>query len=171
MSSQRCSAGWNIRDADPGDFEAILRLNARWETVTSKLEHDSLARLHACATYHRIVDQESRVVAFLLALGPGVDYDSQNYRWFDSGGADFLYIDRIVVEGGRQRAGLGDALYEDLTAFARRRCIARLVCEVDIEPLNAASDNFHTRQRFVEVGTQWVAAGTRRVSLRERMID
>ena len=56
----------------------------------------------------------SRVVAFVLAFGPGVDYDSPNYRYFDAGAPDFIYIDRVVVDHAHQRAGLGDALYSDL---------------------------------------------------------
>lgn len=156
-----------IRPATPDDFEAILRLNSAWEHVTSKLDRDALSRLHESALYHRACVHDSGVVAFLLALGPGADYDSPNYRWFDSAGGDFIYIDRIVVRGEYQRAGLGDALYDDLLAFARRRRIPRIVCEVDIEPMNAPSDRFHARRGFVEVGTQWVADGKKRVSLRE----
>ena len=148
-------------------MDAILRLNARWEHVTSALDEASLAHLHAHAAYHRVVEIDSRIVAFLLALGPGVTYESPNYRWFDSRPGEFLYIDRIVVAAGQQRSGLGDALYDDLFAFARQREIPRLVCEVDIEPHNAASDAFHERRGFVEVGTQWVAGGSKRVSLRE----
>ena len=82
----------------------------------------------------------------------------------------FLYIDRIVVGRAYQRAGLGAALYADLLEFAAQRGVERLVCEVDIEPLNVASDAFHRRRGFVEVGTQWLALGTKRVSLREYLL-
>ena len=156
-----------IRSARLHDLYAILRLNAQWEHVTSPLTEGSLAHLHANASYHRVLELDTRVVAFLLALGPGVSYESPNYRWFDARPGEFLYIDRIVVAEGHQRSGFGDALYDDLLTFARRRGIPRLTCEVDVEPLNAASDSFHTRRGFAEVGTQWVAGGTKRVSLRE----
>ena len=71
-----------------------------------------------------------------------------------------------MVTHAFQRAGLGDALYHDLKSHAERRGIRRLVCEVDAEPLNAASDAFHARRGFVEMGTQ-VLPGGKRVSLRE----
>lgn len=156
-----------IRSATAQDFERILKLNAEWEHVTSPLTLESLAHLHAHAALHRLVVADSRVVAFLLAVGPGAPYESPNYLWFDSGAPDFMYIDRVVVDTDHQREGLGDALYNDLEAFARLQGVARLVCEVDVEPHNAASDTFHSRRGFKEVGTQWVANGTKRVSLRE----
>jgi len=160
-----------IRPAAQQDLETILRLNTQWEHVTSPLDTDSLAHLHARAAYHRVLELDSGVVAFLLALGPGVSYASPNYRWFDARPGDFLYIDRIVVAEGHQRSGFGDALYDDVLGFARQGRIPRLTCEVDMEPLNAASDRFHTRRGFVEVGTQWVADGTKRVSLRECVLE
>lgn len=159
-----------IRPAEDADLAAILRLNAAWEHVTSPLDERALVHLHASATYHRVAEAGGAVAAFLLALGPGVPYDSPNYRWFQAAGGEFLYIDRVVVAREHQRSGLGDALYDDLIAFARNRAVPRVVCEVDIEPLNAASDAFHARRGFVEVGTQLIAEGTKRVSLRERFI-
>ncbi len=160
-----------IRQATPDDFDAILCLNKAWEHVTSPLDHERLGRLHDLAIYHRVCESDSRVVAFLLALGPGVAYDSPNYRYFDDGSGDFAYIDRVVVETASQRGGLADALYDDMFAFARDRGIVRIVCEVDIEPPNTASDCFHARRGFVEIGTQRVSSGQKRVSLREYHIS
>ncbi|MDY0339933.1 MAG: GNAT family N-acetyltransferase [Coriobacteriia bacterium] len=159
-----------MRPAMPGDFADILRLNEEWECFTSPLAHERLAELHEQALYHRVCEADARVVAFLLAFGPGVDYDSPNYRFFDTGSHDFIYIDRIVIDRAYQRVGLGDALYGDLLDFGRSQGVARLVCEVDADPLNTASERFHAQQGFVEVGSQWVAGGSKRVSLKERAI-
>lgn len=157
-----------IRDALPADFARILQLNSEWEHVTSPLGPASLQHLHDHSAYHRVADMNGTIAAFLLAIAPGAPYDSPNYRWFDESGTDFIYIDRIVVARECQRAGLGDALYDDVLGFARQSGAARLVCEVDIEPPNAASDAFHARRGFVEVGTQVIANGRKRVSLREQ---
>ena len=156
-----------IRPATPADFEAILRLNQEWEHFTSPLDRARLARLHAQAVYHRVHECDGQVVAFLLAFGPGADYDSPNYRYFEDVGDDFIYIDRIVVGHAQQRSGLGEALYDDVLGFARDHGAVRLTCEVDLEPLNVGSDRFHARRGFVEVATQRVADGRKRVSLRE----
>lgn len=156
-----------IRNATAGDLSRVLSLNEEWVHHTSPLDEAGLAALHAQASYHRVVSSAEDVVAFALALREGAEYDSPNYRWFSERGGTFLYIDRIVVSSGHQNRGLGGALYDDLIASAHAAGVGRIVCEVDIEPLNAPSIAFHDRRGFVEVGTQWIKGGSKRVSLRE----
>lgn len=160
-----------MRDAEPRDFPAILALNEEFVRFTSPLDEAALAELHAQAAYHRVVDEDGRIGAFLLAIAPGQPYQSLNYTWFAARYDDFLYIDRVVVAGDRQHAGLGGALYGDVGAWAAEQGIGRLVCEVNVEPPNEVSDAFHRRHGFVEVGTQWVADGTKRVALLEKRLD
>lgn len=116
-------------------------------------------------TYHRVVECDGQVVAFLLALREGADYDSLNYRWFAAAYSRFLYIDRVVVSARYQGQGLGALLYDDLFAFARAAGIDKVTCEFDVEPPNEASRKFHAQCGFQEVGTQKVADGRKRVSL------
>ncbi len=165
FDSQTC-----LREMLPGDLAAVLALNCEWEHVASPLTLDELERLHGIAVLRVVAAVGEAVVAFALAFGPGVDYASPNYRWFDSGPCDFLYIDRVMVSSAAQRSGIGDALYARVFERARAIGARRVVCEVDVEPLNAASDAFHRRWGFVEVGTQRVAGGAKRVSLRERVL-
>ncbi|MHB1273955.1 MAG: GNAT family N-acetyltransferase [Rhodanobacter sp.] len=94
-----------LRDATPADFAAILDLNEAFVAVLSPLDGERLARLHAQAALHRVIEQGGRVEAFLLALREGADYDSANYRWFAQRYARFLYVDRIVVAGSMQARG------------------------------------------------------------------
>jgi hypothetical protein len=156
-----------VRDATPGDDGAILRLNAESEKFLSPLDAPALRRLAAQAAYLRVMEIGDEVAAFLLALAPGADYASENYRWFASRYASFLYIDRVVVSQRHQGEGLGNALYEDLFAFARERGFVRVVCEYDVEPPNPVSAAFHARFGFREIGTQWVRGGVKRVTLQE----
>lgn len=151
-----------IRDATPADFPAILALNEASVHFTSPLDEPRLAALHTAAAYHRVIDD----AAFLLALGPGADYDSPNYRWFASRYERFLYIDRVVVAADRRREGLGATLYRDLFDFARRSDFATITCEFYIDPPNETSRIFHARFGFREVGAQQLANG-KRVSLQE----
>ncbi|MDZ4654939.1 MAG: GNAT family N-acetyltransferase [Coriobacteriia bacterium] len=167
-----CSAthGCAIRQATAADFGDILRLNDEWVHFTSALDEQSLDALHAKSTYHRVAERHGQVIAFLLALREGADYASPNYRWFDERGGEFLYIDRVVVARDEHGSGVAAMLYDDLFAFARSAGIARVVCELDLEPLNEASRRFHEARGFIEVGTQWIAGGAKRVSLREAEI-
>lgn len=159
-----------IRPAQPSDFGDILRLNSEWAHFTSALDEAGLARLHSQAAYHKVVERNGRVAALLLALREGTDYASPNYRWFSDGGGEFLYVDRVIVDRAEHGSGLAALLYDDLFLFAKLEHIERVTCELDIEPPNEASRRFHDKYGFAEVGTQWVAGGKKRVSLRESRI-
>jgi predicted GNAT superfamily acetyltransferase len=154
-----------LRDAAPEDFAAILALNEESLRFLGPLTIDQLAAIHAEAAYRRVFVAREGVVAFLLALREGGAYASLNYRWFADRYERFLYIDRIVVANSYHRRGIGDALYADLFAFARRTTAPCVTCEIDIEPPNEVSRRFHRRHGFEEVGTQSVFGGKKRVSL------
>jgi len=94
------------------------------------------------------------VLGFALLFRAGADYASENYRWFEVRGDDFFYVDRIVVADEAQNAGVGRALYAAIFAAARERGLARVTCEVNVEPPNPGSMRFHGRLGFAEVGRQ-----------------
>lgn len=153
-----------IRSAQAKDHAAILALNAESVQYLSALDAASLARLDAQAIYHRVVELDGEVAAFLLVLREGSDYASPNYRWFADHFDAFLYVDRVVVSAAHQGRGLGARLYDDLFAFARSNGATRITCEYDLAPPNPASATFHTRYGFREIATQWLGGG-KQVSL------
>ena len=159
-----------IRSAEPADFTSILELNAQSVHFLSPLDIQSLARLHAQAAYHKIVEVDGRIAAFLLAFREGADYDSPNYVWFSRCYDSFLYIDRAVVHKDQRRKGYGAALYDDLIGFAAETGVEIITCEVDIQPPNQGSLIFHETYGFREVGTQWLNGGQKQVSLREKRL-
>lgn len=154
-----------IRDAVAADFPQVLRLNAESEHYLSPLTPERLEWLHARAGCHRVIGHDSDIAAFLLAFREHTDYDSPNYRWFDTRFDQFLYVDRVVVAAAHQGRGLGRRLYADLFALARRSGVARVTCEFDIEPPNEVSRRFHAGFGFTEVGRQRVGASGKLVSL------
>jgi hypothetical protein len=160
-----------IRPATAADFPAILALNAALVHFLSPLDEARLRLLHAQSAYHRVVETEGGVAAFLLAFREGAAYDSPNYRWFAQRYAQFLYIDRVVVDPAQQGRGLGARLYDDLFAYAQSAGVATVTCEFDLDPPNPGSQKFHARFGFREVGTQWVADGKKQVSLQARALQ
>ena len=151
-----------IRDATPADFAAILALNDESVALLSPLDSERLA---SEAAYHRVLCEDGAVIGFLLALREGSGYPSLNYQWFAQRHDAFVYIDRVAIAASHQGRRLGRQLYEDLFAFARTQAVDTVACEFYVEPLNEASQRFHAAFGFREVGTQWVAEGTKRVSL------
>lgn len=143
-----------IRPATVDDFIAIVALNLAFERFLSPLDASRLARLdHACA-YHKVIELDKRMAAFLLAFRERADYDSINYQWFDQRYERFLYIDRIVVAEGYRGMGLARTLYDDIFEYARQSLVTQVALEYDIDPPNEPSRRLHQSLGFVEVGRQ-----------------
>lgn len=154
-----------IRAAAPGDFESICALNLAEVQHTSAMDVARLAELNAISCYHRVANLGGIVSAFLLAMCNGSAYKNENFEWFSKKYARFIYIDRIVVSSASRGQRLGSLLYEDMFRHARSKAIPLVTCEYNIVPPNEPSRLFHDKFGFTEQGTQWVANGTKRVSL------
>ncbi|MFY2763162.1 GNAT family N-acetyltransferase [Arenimonas sp. MALMAid1274] len=157
--------GTQLRDAAPADFPAILALNDAEVAHTSAMDMARLRQLHGYAGWHRVAVVDGAVAAFLLAMRDGCGYVNPNFDWFAARYPRFLYVDRVVVGAGFQGLGLGSQLYRELFEQARRQQVPVIACEYNLQPPNAASQAFHDRFGFREVGSQWLDGGAKRVSL------
>ena len=74
---------YSIRNATLKDLDTVLALN---ESEVPRVNSVSMADMHDFlekAVYFRVAcDGEDHVVAFLIGLDPGTEYDSLNYLWF-----------------------------------------------------------------------------------------
>jgi uncharacterized protein len=154
-----------LRDATDADYPRILAMNDAEVAQTSAMDLDRLRALHSLAAYHRVAVVDGAIAGFLLAMRADAPYANDNFGWFAGRMADFIYVDRIVVDAAFVGRGIGGALYRDLFAWARDRGIRRVTCEYNLEPPNPASRAFHDRFGFRELGQQRVAGGTKLVSL------
>lgn len=160
-----------IRNTEPSDFATIVALNASEVQHTSPMDEFRLTALHALSAYHRVAAVDGVVAAFLLAMQDHAAYRNDNYEWFAARYERFLYVDRIVVSSAFQGRKLGSLLYNDLFAFARNEGIPMITCEFNIVPPNEPSRIFHDKYGFQELGTQWLAEGTKQVSMRSARVD
>jgi predicted GNAT superfamily acetyltransferase len=154
-----------IRAAVPSDFETICALNLAEVQHTSAMDVARLAELNAISCYHKVASVGGIVAAFLLAMCNGSPYKNDNFEWFSEKYARFIYVDRVVVSSASRGRRLGSLLYEDVFHHARSNAIPLVTCEYNIVPPNEPSRLFHDKFGFKEQGTQWVANGTKRVSL------
>lgn len=143
-----------LRDVTQDDWPAILALNEESVHFLSPMDEVCLTQLAQAANYLRVIEQDDAIAAFLLGFCKGADYDSPNFLWFDARFDDFLYVDRVAVAEQFRGRKMADLLYEDFEDCARGFGIARITCEVNIEPPNPVSLRFHARRGFREVGRQ-----------------
>lgn len=160
----------NFRPIASSDFAEVLALNEESVHYLSALCADRLAALYQMSAFHRVVEDDDRVIAFLLAFREGAAYDSINYRWFAEKYPRFLYIDRVVVSRRTQSTGAGTALYQQAFLHASSSGIPLIACEFDVDPPNPISERFHAKFGFAEVGRQSVADGKKVVSLQTSII-
>ncbi len=154
-----------LRDATAADADRILALNAAEVMQTSAMDRARLETLATLACRFTVAETDGGVLAFLLAMDHAAAYRNDNFRWFAARYPRFAYVDRIVVDAAAAGMGIGGRLYADLFAHARERGLERIVCEYNLDPPNPASQAFHDRFGFVEVGQQRVAGGSKLVSL------
>ncbi len=108
--------------------------------------------------------------ALLITFDQNADYHSPNFKWFQACRPRFVYVDRIVVSGSHRKKGLATLLYRDLFEQARATGHDRIVCEVNLEPVNPGSDAFHTNLGFAEVGRAELEAGGKWVRYYEKLL-
>ena len=141
-----------LRPLTAADVPAVLHLNATHVELLSPLDEARLHRLVGWSDRADVITADGQVAGFVLTFGPGSDYDSENYRWFEQRyGTGFLYLDRIVVDDRFRRRGLATRVYDLVEARAVE--VGRLALEVNVDPPNEPSLAFHRARGFVEVGT------------------
>tara|TARA_B100000686_G_C16277158_1_gene706944 strand:+ start:60 stop:557 length:498 start_codon:yes stop_codon:yes gene_type:complete len=155
---------FSIIDTKKGHLEQILMLNELSLPAVSSVTIDEMANFLDIADYFKSIIIDNIIVGFLIALHPGKDYHSLNYKWFEKRYKSFIYVDRIVIASSYQGNGFGKAFYNDLALFAKNKT-NDITCEVNIRPKNEGSMIFHKKYGFYEVGTQTTENGKKEVSL------
>lgn len=159
-----------LRRAVESDLAAIVVLNEANVTHLSPLTAAALQRLSSYASYFCVAEIGGALAGFLLAVGSEAPYEGENFLWFKSRYAGFLYVDRIVVGAHARRAGIASQLYEGLETHASASQASLITCEINQRPPNPESLAFHERRGFVEVGTREVDDGAKSLSMRLKRI-
>ena len=146
------------------DQAALLALNNAHATELSPLDAGSLRRLLATAA---LATGVAPAEALLVAFDENADYASPNFLWWRARRPRFLYVDRLVVAPPARGRGLARALYADLFA---RHPDSVVVCEVNSDPPNPASDAFHAAHGFTCAGEATLPDSGKRVRYLERVL-
>ena len=133
-----------LRPLRDDDLEALVAINDGAYPAVPITPVDEFAGLLGFGDFVVVVD-DGAPAGFLLTMSPGLDYASENYRWFSARSSEFLYIDRIVLAPRVQGLGLGRRLYEAASRLRAQRGARELFAEVNLEPPNPGSLAFHAR--------------------------
>jgi predicted GNAT superfamily acetyltransferase len=159
-----------MRPAQDQDFERIIAINQAGQPGVSPLALAELAAIEASASLFEVAEIDRELVGYVIAYADTNVYDGEEFNWFKRHFTHFLYIDQIAIAQSARRAGVGARMYQLLEQRAYARALTTLTCEVNLEPPNPVSLAFHTRQRFIEVGTLATTDG-RTVSLRRKELS
>ena len=140
------------------DLNSLIALNNSHAVELSWVEKPQFENLILRAVYARGV---APAKAFLIAFDQTALYENVNFLWFRARYESFIYVDRIVVDPTFRGQGAARALYEDLFKLARSQRHSLIVCEVNLDPPNPASDVFHQRLGFNQVGESLIPSGKR----------
>ena len=160
-----------IRPLLHSDIEKVTELNNEAYPAVPKATVDEMAGFVESFDWCMVAEDNSGVVGFVMAVEPGKDYDSENYRFFESRGFPHFYIDRVVLGEGARGKGLGKRLYAALFEEAKKRGYQRITCEVNLKPENPVSLAFHNTMGFIGVGVQDTKGGDVTVQLLEAVVD
>jgi predicted GNAT superfamily acetyltransferase len=137
-------------------LEALRTLNNEHAQELSFAGQPRFAHLAASAFFAATVNGTE---AFIIAFDQDADYDSPNFLWLKQRFARFVYVDRVVTAPAARGQGHAAALYAALFTAAKVAGHERVACEVNAEPPNPASDAFHAKLGFQEIGAAALANG------------
>lgn len=152
-----------IRDAEESDFFDVYQLNKGEIPKVNLIDLDEIAWFKENARCFWVVEIDDQIIAMLVVLKPGLHYESENYRYFTEHFDDFLYVDRIIVDRNNREIGIGRALYSKLLEIEDEAPV--ITCEVNLEPPNPGSIEFHKKLGFKQVDQQKTSNETKLVSL------
>ena len=120
------------------DLPRVVDLNQGALPAVSSITLNDLTQFLEMADYFRVIKEKNDIAGFLIALTPGKDYQSPNYKWFEKHYSQFMYVDRIVIDPAFQGRRLGWVFYDDLKIFSHGFAPI-MTCEVNMRPPNKVS--------------------------------
>jgi predicted GNAT superfamily acetyltransferase len=135
-------------------LQSIYDLNqANTPEVGSLKSINHLKKLIELSAYNLLVLDDDEIVGFIICMREGSVYRSENYKFFVQKLKKFLYVDRVAIGEQYRRAGLGQAIYENIFIHAAKNDLP-IALEVNTQPVNQPSLNFHEKMGFDKVGAK-----------------
>ena len=135
-------------------LQKIYELNqANTPEVGSLESKEHLSKLITLSAYNLLVSKSDEVAGFIICMREGSAYGSENYKFFSKKLKKFLYVDRVAIDKKYRREGLGKAIYDDIFIQAKKESLP-IALEVNTQPINQPSLDFHQKMGFDQVGAK-----------------
>lgn len=154
-------AAWSLRPLAPRDHAALLRINAANVPEVAPVSATDLAPLLRFEGLHLVaVDAQDVVLAYLLSFPSASAYDDEEMRHFRRlVPAPFHYIAQVAVDAAHRGRGIGRSFHATVERLARRRGVRTICTDVNLDPPNHASLEFHRRLGFTPIGQATLSSG------------
>lgn len=160
-SESRAGRVWSLRPLALRDHAALLRINAANTPGVALIDANELALLLRFEGLHWVaVDGRDAVLAYLLSFPSASAYDDEELRHFRRlVPVPFHYVAQVAVDAAHRGRGIGRRLHETVARQVRRRGVRTVCADVNVDPPNQASLDFHCRLGFVPVGRAALSSG------------
>ena len=154
MNSYYRLRSFNLSNCSDLELQAIFKLNQQNTPEVGSLDSiEHLKKLIELSTYNLLMLNYDEIVGFIICMREGSIYESENYKFFKQRLKKFLYVDRVVIDERFRRSGLGKDIYKDIFGHASNDNLP-IALEVNTQPVNQPSLNFHENMGFEKVGSK-----------------
>lgn len=138
----------NFNDIEDRVLPEVLRQNNNEVPHVNELDMPALKSLCLEAALAEVAIDEYAICGAMLGFVKGANYPGFNFNWFCQRFDNFLYIDRIFVSPLYRGKGVGSKLYQRVFDFCAQNGLTSVCCEVNEEPPNPVSHEFHVKNGF-----------------------
>ncbi|HVZ63627.1 MAG TPA: GNAT family N-acetyltransferase [Lacunisphaera sp.] len=152
---------WTVRPLAPRDHAALLRINAANVPDVTLITATDLAQLLRFDGLHLVaVDALDAVLAYLLSFPSASAYDDEEIGHLRRlVPAPFHCVAQVAVDAAHRGRGIGRHFHATVARLARRRGVRTVCTDVNLDPPNHASLEFHRRLGFTPSGQATLSSG------------
>ena len=139
-------------------FSSFYEINQQQVPKVGSVSLEEFINLIEISNISYGIIKKGTCLGFVICLRENTNYQSINYKFFQKRHNKFFYIDRIAIDNKFQSRGIGSTFYDKLISIKHKFNIP-ICAEVNIDPPNELSINFHKKHGFVEITESTIKEG------------
>ena len=139
-------------------FSSFYEINQQQVPKVGSVSLEEFINLIEISNISCGIIKKGTCLGFVICLRENSNYQSINYKFFQKRHNKFFYIDRIAIANKYQSSGIGSNLYSKLLSVKDKFNIP-ICAEVNIDPPNELSINFHRKHGFSKITESTIKEG------------